>query len=42
MVDKENNNDEINNGSLTFFANKKVPEAAMPNKAMLITMNAKW
>ena len=42
IVDKENNTEDKNNGFLTLFTNKKVPEAAIPNNAMLITINAKW
>ena len=41
-TDKENDIDEINNGFFNLLIVKKVPEAAMPNKAMLTTMNAKW
>ena len=42
IVDKENNVEDRHNGFLTFLTNKKVPEAAMPNKAILIIINAKW
>ena len=41
-TDKENNIDEINNGSFNFLIVKKVPEAAIPNNAILTTINAKW
>ena len=40
-VEKENNIEEINNGFFVFFIVKKVPDAAMPNKAMLTIINAK-
>ena len=41
-TDKENNTDEKNKGLFIFFIAKKVPEAAIPNNAILTTMNAKW
>ena len=41
-TDKENNIDEKNKGLFIFFIAKKVPEAAIPNNAILTTINAKW
>lgn len=42
IVDKENKTEDKNNGFLTFLINKNVPEAAIPNNAMLIIIKAKW
>ena len=42
IVDKENNIEDENNGFWIFLMNKKVPEAATPNKAMLMSIKAKW
>ena len=41
-ADKENNIDDKNNGFFNFLIAKKVPEAAIPNKAILTIINAKW
>ena len=38
----ENNIDDKNNGFFNFFIVKKVPEAAMPNNAILTIINPKW
>ena len=40
-TDIENNIEEKNNGFFNFLIAKKVPEAAMPNNAMLTTIKAK-
>ena len=42
MVVIENKMEEMNKGFLSFLINKKVPAAAIPNKAMLTTRKAKW
>jgi len=43
-ADSENSNEELNKMFLfsIFFIDKNVPEAAIPNKAIETTINAKW
>ena len=42
IVEMENKTEDKDKGFLSFFIAKKVPEAAMPNNAMLTTIKAKW
>ena len=42
MVERENKIDDKNKGFFNFLIVKKVPEAAIPNNAMLTTIKAKW